>query len=71
MITGEAIMMMDGSWANSVFRDPAQAGDMVGKVGYFNLPPVNEGDPVIVMQDANNGYGFSALLRKILVNFRR
>lgn len=60
MITGEAIMMMDGSWANSVFRDPAQAGDLVNKVGYFNLPPVNEGDPVIVMQDANNGYGFSA-----------
>ncbi|WP_098742932.1 extracellular solute-binding protein [Paenibacillus sp. EZ-K15] len=60
MITGEAVMMMDGSWANSVFRDPAQAGDLVGKVGYFNLPPVSEGDPVIVMQDANNGYGFSA-----------
>lgn len=60
IITGEAVMMMDGSWANSVFRDPAQAGDMVGKIGYFNLPPVNEGDPVIVMQDANNGYGFSA-----------
>ncbi|GIO97666.1 sugar ABC transporter substrate-binding protein [Paenibacillus lautus] len=60
MITGEAVMMMDGSWANSVFRDPTQAGDLVGKVGYFNLPPVNEGDPVIVMQDANNGYGFSA-----------
>ncbi|AWP28534.1 ABC transporter substrate-binding protein [Paenibacillus sp. Cedars] len=60
IISGEAMMMMDGSWANSVFRDPAQAGDMVGKIGYFNLPPVNEGDPVIVMQDANNGYGFSA-----------
>ncbi|MGG4104359.1 extracellular solute-binding protein [Paenibacillus lautus] len=60
MITGEAVMMMDGSWANSVFRDPTQAGDLVGKVGYFNLPPVSEGDPVIVMQDANNGYGFSA-----------
>lgn len=60
VITGEAIMMMDGSWANSVFRDPAQAGDMVGKIGYFNMPPVNAGDPVIVMQDANNGYGFSS-----------
>lgn len=60
IITGEAIMMMDGSWANSVFRDPAQAGDMVGKIGFFNMPPVNAGDPVIVMQDANNGYGFSS-----------
>ncbi|KOR88615.1 ABC transporter substrate-binding protein [Paenibacillus solani] len=60
IISGEAMMMMDGSWANSVFRDPEQAGDMVGKVGYFNLPPVKEGDPVIVMSDANNGYGFSA-----------
>lgn len=60
VVTGEAIMMMDGSWANSVFRDPAQAGDMVGKVGFFNMPPVKEGDPIIVMQDANNGYGFSS-----------
>ncbi|MCM3698329.1 extracellular solute-binding protein [Paenibacillus macerans] len=60
IITGEAMMMMDGSWANSVFRDPEQAGDMVGKIGYFNMPPLNEGDPVIVMQDANNGYGFSS-----------
>lgn len=59
IITGEAIIMMDGSWANSVFRDPEQAGDMVGKIGYFNMPPVNAGDPVVVMQDANNGYGFS------------
>ncbi|NWL87437.1 ABC transporter substrate-binding protein [Paenibacillus sp. 79R4] len=60
VITGEAIMMMDGSWANSVFRDPAQAGDLVGKIGYFNMPPVNAGDPIVVMQDANNGYGFSS-----------
>jgi raffinose/stachyose/melibiose transport system substrate-binding protein len=60
VITGQAIMMMDGSWANSVFRDPAQAGDMIGKIGYFNMPPVNAGDPVSVMQDVNNGYGFAA-----------
>ncbi|MFC7681886.1 ABC transporter substrate-binding protein [Paenibacillus sp. GCM10028914] len=64
IISGEAIMMMDGSWANSVFRDPKQAGDMVGKIGFFNLPPVNEGDPVVVMQDANNGYGFSASVQE-------
>lgn len=63
IISGEAIMMMDGSWANTVFRDPEQAGDMVGKIGFFNLPPVNEGDPVVVMQDANNGYGFSASIK--------
>lgn len=60
IITGEAIMMMDGSWANSVFRDPAQAGDMVGKIGFFNMPPLKAGDSVVVMQDANNGYGFSS-----------
>jgi len=60
IITGEAIMMMDGSWANSVFRDAEQAGDMVSKIGYFNMPPLKAGDPVVVMQDANNGYGFSA-----------
>ncbi|WP_054957789.1 ABC transporter substrate-binding protein [Paenibacillus dakarensis] len=63
IISGEAMMMMDGSWANSVFRDEKQAGDKVGKIGYFNLPPVNEGDPVVVMQDANNGYGFSASIK--------
>ncbi|MGM1045961.1 MAG: extracellular solute-binding protein [Bacillota bacterium] len=63
IISGEAIMMMDGSWATSVFRDPEQAGDMVGKIGFFNLPPVNEDDPVVVMQDANNGYGFSASIK--------
>lgn len=63
IISGEAIMMMDGSWATSVFRDPAQAGDMVGKIGFFNLPPVNEGDPVVVMQDGNNGYGFSSAIQ--------
>ncbi len=64
IISGEAIMMMDGSWANSVFRDPEQAGDMVGKIGYFNMPPVKAGDPVYVMQDANNGYGFSSAVAK-------
>lgn len=60
LINGEAIMMMDGSWANTAFRDPEQAGDMAGKIGFFNLPPLHKGDPVVVMQDANNGYGFSA-----------
>ncbi|MBJ6361587.1 ABC transporter substrate-binding protein [Paenibacillus sp. GCM10012307] len=64
VITGEAIMMMDGSWANSVFRDPEQAGNMVGKIGFFNMPPVHAGDPVVVMQDANNGYGFSSAVAK-------
>lgn len=58
--SGEAIMMMDGSWANSVFRDPDQAGDLIGKIGYFNMPPEAEGDPYIVMNDFNNGYGFSS-----------
>ncbi len=64
IVTGQAIMMMDGSWANSVFRDAAQAGDMVGKVGFFNMPPVTAGGPVSVMQDVNNGYGFSASVAK-------
>lgn len=64
LISGEAVMMMDGSWANSIFRDPDQAGDLVGQIGYFNLPPINEGDPIIVMQDANNGYGFSAAVAR-------
>lgn len=70
IISGEAIMMMDGSWANSVFRDPEQAGDFIGKIGYFNMPPEAEGDPYIVMNDFNNGYGFSSSMaddpRKLL-----
>ncbi|GAA0135707.1 hypothetical protein YSY43_25470 [Paenibacillus sp. YSY-4.3] len=60
IISGEAIMMMDGSWANSVFRDPDQAGDLIGKIGYFNMPPESAGEPYIVMNDFNNGYGFSS-----------
>ncbi|WP_110932326.1 extracellular solute-binding protein [Paenibacillus bouchesdurhonensis] len=60
IISGEAMMMMDGSWANSVFRDPEQAGDLIGKIGYFNMPPEAEGDPYIIMNDFNNGYGFSS-----------
>lgn len=62
IISGEAIMMMDGSWANSVFRDPDQAGGLIGQIGYFNMPPEAEGDPYIVMNDFNNGYGFSSTM---------
>lgn len=62
IISGEAIMMMDGSWANSVFRDPVQAGDLIGKIGYFNMPPETEDSPYIVMNDFNNGYGFSSFM---------
>lgn len=79
IISGEAIMMMDGSWANSVFRDPDQAGDLIGKIGYFNMPPEAEGDPYIVMNDFNNGYGFSSSMaddprklqtvKRFIVNF--
>ncbi|NMM54456.1 ABC transporter substrate-binding protein [Paenibacillus aquistagni] len=60
IINGEAIMMFDGSWANSVFLDPAQSGDMVGKIGFFLMPPFNAGDGYSIMQDSNNGYSFSA-----------
>ncbi|GIP32156.1 ABC transporter substrate-binding protein [Paenibacillus sp. J2TS4] len=60
IISGEAIMMMDGSWANSVFTDPQQAGDKVGQIGFFNMPPLKENGEIVVMQDTNNGYGFSA-----------
>jgi raffinose/stachyose/melibiose transport system substrate-binding protein len=62
LITGEAGMMYDGSWASSVFTDPAQAGDLVGKVGYFPMPPVpgGVGDQTAVNAGFSNGYGFSA-----------
>lgn len=35
---------------------------MAGKVGFFNMPPVEggAGDQTAMMQDTNNGYGFSA-----------
>ncbi|MFC0211988.1 extracellular solute-binding protein [Paenibacillus chartarius] len=65
LITGQAAMMYDGSWASSVFKDPKQAGDMVGQVGYFPMPPVDggKGDQTAVNAGFSNGYGFSANLK--------
>jgi len=61
-VTGKAGMMFDGSWRSSVFKDPAQAFDLTGKVGYFNMPPVPNGvgDQTYVNGNYGNGYGFSA-----------
>ncbi|AJY76915.1 ABC transporter substrate-binding protein [Paenibacillus beijingensis] len=66
LITGKAGLMFDGSWASSVFADPAQAGDMVGKVGYFAVPAVanGTGDQTFVNGNHSNGYGFSANLKE-------
>ncbi|CAM2812555.1 extracellular solute-binding protein [Paenibacillus sediminis] len=60
--SGEAILMYDGTWKSSVFK-PGQSGEgMIGKVGFFNMPPVEGGigDQTALMRDVNNGYGFSA-----------
>jgi raffinose/stachyose/melibiose transport system substrate-binding protein len=66
LITGEAAMMYDGSWASSVFNDPEQAGDLVGQTGYFAMPPVPDGvgDQTAVNAGFSNGYGFSADLNE-------
>lgn len=65
-VTGKAGMMFDGSWRSSVFKDPEQAFDLTGKVGYFNMPPVpgGVGDQTFVNGNYGNGYGFSADLNE-------
>lgn len=62
LIIGEAAMMYDGSWTSTVFMDPDQAGDLIGHVGYFGMPPVpgGVGDQTSVNAGFSNGYGFSA-----------
>ncbi|TLS48663.1 extracellular solute-binding protein [Paenibacillus antri] len=65
-VTGKAGMMFDGSWRSSVFKDPEQAFDLTGKVGYFNMPavPNGVGDQSFVNGNYGNGYGFSANLNE-------
>jgi len=61
-VTGKAGMMFDGSWRSSVFKDPEQAGELTGKVGFFPMPavPDGKGDQTFVNGNYSNGYGFSA-----------
>ena len=61
-VTGKAGMMFDGSWRSSVFKDPEQAGELTGKVGFFPMPavPGGKGDQTFVNGNYSNGYGFSA-----------
>lgn len=65
-LIGKAGMMFDGSWRSSVFKDPEQAGDLTGQVGYFTMPPVPEGkgDQSYVNGNYGNGYGFSSDLKE-------
>jgi len=65
-LTGKAGMMFDGSWRASVFKDPEQAGELTGKVGFFAMPPVpgGKGDQTFVNGNYSNGYGFSADLNE-------
>ncbi len=65
-VTGKAAMMFDGSWRSSVFKDPGQAGELTGKVGFFPMPPVpgGKGDQTYVNGNYSNGYGFSADLNE-------
>ena len=65
-VTGKAGMMFDGSWRSSVFKDPEQAGELTGKVGFFPMPPVpgGKGDQTFVNGNYSNGYGFSADLNE-------
>ncbi|KGE18004.1 extracellular solute-binding protein [Paenibacillus wynnii] len=60
--SGEAILMYDGTWKSSVFKAGQSGEGMIGKVGFFNIPPVEGGvgDQTALMRDVNNGYGFSA-----------
>jgi raffinose/stachyose/melibiose transport system substrate-binding protein len=65
-VTGKAGMMFDGSWRASVFKDPSQAGELTGKVGFFPMPPVpgGKGDQTYVNGNYSNGYGFSSDLNE-------
>lgn len=60
--SGEAILMYDGTWKSSVFKAGQSGEGLIGKVGFFNIPPVDggAGDQTALMRDVNNGYGFSA-----------
>lgn len=64
--SGEAILLYDGTWKSSVFKAGESGEKMIGKVGFFNLPPVDggTGDQTSLMRDVNNGYGFSAEVEK-------
>ncbi|MFD0619460.1 extracellular solute-binding protein [Paenibacillus sp. GCM10027629] len=63
---GDAVMMFDGTWASSLFKEGQDGAKMIGKVGFFNLPALTngKGDQTSLMQDVNNGYGFSAEVAK-------
>ena len=54
--------MYDGTWKSSVFKEGQSGESLIGKVGFFNMPPVENGvgDQTSLMRDVNNGYGFSA-----------
>lgn len=64
--SGTAILMYDGTWKSSVFKKYESGAGMVGKVGFFNLPPIKEGigDQTSLMFNVNNGYGFSSAVAK-------
>lgn len=59
---GSAAMIYDGSWTASRFTDPEQAGDLVGKVGFFSFPDISgaRGNQGTINSSYSNGYGFSA-----------
>ncbi|MEH7087289.1 ABC transporter substrate-binding protein, partial [Neobacillus drentensis] len=50
----------------SLFKEGSEGAKLAGKVGFFNLPPLanGKGDQTSLMQDVNNGYGFSADVAK-------
>ena len=64
--SGEAILLYDGTWKSSVFKVGESGESLIGKVGFFNLPPVENGvgDQTSLMRDVNNGYGFSSNAEK-------
>ncbi|CAH8714753.1 extracellular solute-binding protein [Paenibacillus thiaminolyticus] len=59
LLTGEAIMMFDGTWGSSGLTEEKTA-DGKSKFGFFLMPPLKEGDGISAMVDTNNGYAFSA-----------
>lgn len=62
-LTGKAVMLFDGSWRSSAFRNEELTKNVTPEiVGYFPMPAASDGkgDQTYVNANMANGYGFSA-----------
>ncbi|WP_409341569.1 extracellular solute-binding protein [Paenibacillus sp. MBLB4367] len=62
-MSGQAAMMVDGSWANSPLIDPG-VSKIADDVGFFPFPDMNGPGDGLIMGGYSNGYGFSKELNE-------